>query len=69
MNTLFAILFYLATLVFVVGLLQRIRLYANTPSPLLIPTTPAPVTQAGVVLRMTRAVSYTHLTLPTIYSV
>ena len=58
MNTLFAILFYLATLVFVVGLLQRIRLYANTPSPLLIPTTPAPVTQAGVVLRMTREVVF-----------
>jgi nitrate reductase gamma subunit len=58
MNTLFAILFYLATLVFVVGLLQRIRLYANTPSPLLIPTTPAPVTKAGVVLRMTREVVF-----------
>jgi nitrate reductase gamma subunit len=51
MNTLFAIFFYLSTLVFVVGLLHRIRTYANTPAPLKIPTTPAPTTTGGVVLR------------------
>ena len=56
MNVLFAILFYLATLLFVVGLLQRIRSYASTPAPLKIPTTPAPTTTGGVVLRMTREV-------------
>lgn len=58
MNTLFAILFYFSTLVFVVGLLQRIRDYANTPAPLKIPTTPAPKSAGGVVLRMTREVVF-----------
>lgn len=58
MDTLFAILFYFSTLVFTVGLLQRIRTYAITPAPLKIPTTPAPVTQGGVVLRMTREVVF-----------
>lgn len=56
MSTLFAILFYLATLVFVVGLLHRIKNYASTPAPLKIPTTPAPTNQFGVVLRMSREV-------------
>ena len=53
-----AILFYLATLFFVVGLLHRIRVYASTPAPLKIPTTPAPSTTGGVVLRMTREVVF-----------
>ncbi len=56
LSTIFAILFYLATAVFVVGLVYRIRLYARTPALLNIPTTPAPTTQAGVVLRMTKEV-------------
>ncbi len=54
----FAILFYLATLLFVVGLFYRISTYARTPSPLKIPTTPAPTTTGGVVLRMTREVVF-----------
>lgn len=58
MSTLFAILFYLATLVFVVGLLYRISVYTRTPAPLKIPTTPAPTTTTGVVLRMTREVVF-----------
>jgi len=58
MSTLFAILFYLATLILVVGLVHRIRTYATTPSPLKIPTTPAPMTNGGVVLRMTREVVF-----------
>jgi nitrate reductase gamma subunit len=58
MSILFGILFYLATLVFVVGLLYRIRDYATTPAPLKIPTTPAPTTQFGVVLRMSREVVF-----------
>lgn len=56
MSVLFAILFYLATLLFVVGLLSRITTYARTPAPLKIPTTPAPTTQGGVVLRMAREI-------------
>lgn len=54
----FAILFYFATLLFVVGLLYRISTYARTPAPLKIPTTPAPTTTGGVVLRMTREVVF-----------
>ena len=57
-STLFAILFYLATLMLVVGLLYRINTYARTPAPLKIPTTPAPTTQTGVVLRMAREVVF-----------
>lgn len=53
-----AILFYLATLLLVVGLLYRINTYARTPAPLKIPTTPAPTTSGGVVLRMTREVLF-----------
>jgi len=56
MSTLFAILFYFATLVFVVGLIYRISVYTRTPAPLKIPTTPAPITTGGVVLRMMREV-------------
>jgi nitrate reductase gamma subunit len=58
MSILFAILFYLATLLLVVGLLYRIATYARTPAPLKIPTTPAPTTKGGVVLRMTREVLF-----------
>ena len=58
MSTLFAILLYLATLVFVVGLFYRINAYARTPAPLKIPTTPAPNTTGGVVLRMSREVLF-----------
>lgn len=57
-STLFAILFYLATLLFVVGLFYRISTYARIPAPLKIPTTPAPTTTGGVVLRMTREVVF-----------
>ncbi len=57
-GTLFAILFYLATLLLVVGLFYRIGVYSRTPAPLKIPTTPAPVSNGGVVLRMTREVLY-----------
>jgi len=51
-------LFYVAILVFVVGIGSRILKYAKTPAPLKIPTTPAPVTQGGVVLRMFREVVF-----------
>jgi len=54
----FALLFYAATAVLVVGLIARIADYARTPAPLKIPTTPAPVTGGGVVLRMLREVVF-----------
>ena len=50
----YALLFYTATALLVGGLAYKIRQYAKTPAPLKIPTTPAPVTRTGVVLRMGR---------------
>jgi nitrate reductase gamma subunit len=54
----YALLFYVATAIFVVGLALKIRSYTRTPAPLKIPTTPAPTTGAGVALRMTREVVF-----------
>jgi nitrate reductase gamma subunit len=54
----YALLFYFATVVILVGLVLRIKKYAQTPAPLKIPTTPAPTTQTGVVLRMFREVVF-----------
>lgn len=48
----YAGLFYLATAVLVGGLAFRIWEYASTPTPLKIPTTPAPTTRGGVALRL-----------------
>lgn len=52
----FALLFYAATAIFIVGIANKVMQYARTPAPLKIPTTPAPITQTGVVLRMGREV-------------
>jgi len=54
----YAALFYAATLIFVVGVGRKIYIFAKTPAPLKIPTTPAPTTQTGVVLRMFREVVF-----------
>ena len=56
MNVLFAVLFYVATLILVGGVAYKIYDFARTPAPLKIPTTPAPTTTTGVVLRMAREV-------------
>ncbi len=56
LGTIVAVLFYVATAILFLGLAYRIRLYARTPAPLKIPTTPAPVTRAGVVVRMVKEV-------------
>jgi len=56
MTALFTILFYAATAILAVGLAFKVVQYARTPAPLKIPTTPAPVTTGGVVLRMAREV-------------
>ena len=54
----YAALFYAATAILVVGVALKIRSYARTPAPLLIPTTPAPTTTGGVALRLTREVVF-----------
>ena len=58
LSVIYALLFWAATAVLVAGLAARIRKYARTPAPLKIPTTPAPTTQGGVVLRMFREVVF-----------
>jgi len=56
MTLLYALLFYVATAVFIGGLAYRIRQYWVTPAPLKIPTMPAPLTKGGVALRLGREV-------------
>ena len=57
MTALYAVLLYAATAVLVAGVGYRVWLYARTPAPLKIPTTPAPVTRGGVALRLLREVA------------
>ena len=52
LSSVFNLLAYLAAAVFVLGFLNKVVLYFKTPSPLKIPTTPAPTSTAGVVLRL-----------------
>ena len=58
LSLIYAVLFYAATALFVVGLALKIRRYATIPAPLKIPTTPAPTTRSGVALRMLREVVF-----------
>jgi nitrate reductase gamma subunit len=51
-------LLYVSAVALIVGVLLKIRLYWRTPVPLKIPTTPAPTTKAGVVLRLAREVVF-----------
>ena len=55
-GTIYAVLAYFAMAILVIGLLYRIQLYARTPAPLKIPTTPAPVKRSGVVVRMAKEI-------------
>ena len=53
----YALLFYLATAILVLGVARKIYIYARTPQPLKIPTMPAPTTRLGVVVRMVKEVT------------
>jgi nitrate reductase gamma subunit len=57
LSVVYAILFYAAALLLIIGTVRKIAIYARTPAPLKIPTTPAPTTKAGVVWRMTKEVT------------
>ena len=57
LTVIYALMFYAATAILVFGLLYKISVYARTPQPLKIPTTPAPITKAGVVWRMLKEVT------------
>ena len=54
LSVVFAILFYAAAAMLIIGTTRKIIIYARTPAPLKIPITPAPRTKAGVVWRMTK---------------
>ncbi len=58
LTTIYALLFYFATVVLVAGLIYRIVEYARVPAPLNIATTPAPITQTGAILRVLREVVF-----------
>ncbi len=57
LTAIYAIGFYIATIILVVGVARKIIQYARIPSPLVIPVTPAPITRTGVVFRMAREVT------------
>jgi len=57
LSVVFGVLFYLATLVLVAGVIRKIAIYSKTPQPLKIPTTPAPLTTSGVAWRMAKEVT------------
>ncbi len=57
LTTVYACLFYGATVILVAGLADRVRRFAVTPAPLKIPTMPAPKTRAGVAFRLLREVA------------
>lgn len=48
----YALLFYAATAILVLGVARKCWVYASTPQPLKIPIPPAPTTRGGVALRM-----------------
>ena len=50
-TVIYTALFYAAMLLFVLGVGRKILIYARTPQPLKIPTTPAPTTRTGVWVR------------------
>jgi nitrate reductase gamma subunit len=52
LTVIYALLLGAAGLVLLAGLIYRIARYARTPSPLKIPTTPAPRNVSGVIVRM-----------------
>lgn len=56
LSILFAVVSYMVIAVFLLGVARKVYGYAATPSPLKIPTTPAPTTGAGVTFRMAREV-------------
>lgn len=58
MSVFFALVYYVATLLLIGGLIYRISVYARTPAPLKIPTMPAPMTQTGAWLRVLREVVF-----------
>lgn len=58
LSTLYAVLFYVATVLLIVGTGMKVLKYARTPAPLKIPVSPAPRTKRGVWFRMFKEVAF-----------
>ncbi len=58
LSLIYALLFYTASIVFVVGLAWRIKIFASAPTPLKIPTMPAPLTKSGAAFRVFKEVAF-----------
>ena len=58
LGIIFGLLFWVATIVIIVGIIYKVRIYWKTPAPLKIPTMPAPRTTGGVVFRVFREVAF-----------
>lgn len=58
LSTLYAVLFYVATIFLIVGTGMKVVKYARTPAPLKIPVSPAPRTKRGVWFRMFKEVAF-----------
>lgn len=57
-TTVYTVLFYVATIILVVGVVSKVISYWKTPVPLIIPTMPAPRTNTGVAFRMFTEVAF-----------
>jgi nitrate reductase gamma subunit len=58
LGTVYAVLFYAATAILLLGVGVKTWTYVRVPAPLKIPTTPAPKTRAGVFWRIVREVVF-----------
>lgn len=52
LTTVYASLFYVATVILIAGIAYKIVQYATAPAPLKVPTMPAPLNTSGVILRL-----------------
>ncbi|MCW8916931.1 MAG: respiratory nitrate reductase subunit gamma [Magnetovibrio sp.] len=58
LSVIYALLFYAAAALMVLGLVFRIKTYASTPTPLKIPLMPAPLTKSGAAFRVFKEVAF-----------
>ncbi len=55
-TSIFIALFYIATIIFVIGMARKIYTFATTPLPLKIPVAPTAFTKSGVIVRVLQEV-------------
>jgi len=57
LSAIYAVLFYLATIVLVVGVVLKVKTYWQIPAPMKIPTMPAPRSKSGVLFRIFKEIT------------